>query len=198
MTAIPGLVFLHFQNQTKLVPATKMHDSFAMVEQYIHTQFPETRGSRSLELRVDIGERRDVVVTPEAWARFADAQMEGTGPQVTAYTILEVSEVPLFASTQTQNGEPSADAPAGDFEIVVMRLSGEAHRIAVTPSETVGDIKRRMQGETSIPVEEQRLLFGGKEIRGRETVQACGLRAGSTIYLLLRNQGKRRVVYKDE
>ncbi|KAF7330085.1 Ubiquitin family protein [Mycena kentingensis (nom. inval.)] len=90
MSSIPGLVYLHFQDKTKLVPASKLHQSYSAIEHYIQTQFPAARG-KTLEIKVDLDGMRGVSISRDAWCHFVDAQMDKKGPQVCAYTV-EVEE----------------------------------------------------------------------------------------------------------
>ncbi|KAF7293242.1 p-loop containing nucleoside triphosphate hydrolase protein [Mycena chlorophos] len=104
---IHGLVYLAFRDQTKLVPARSMRESYEAhfspsnaskllnfvaqsVVRCINRHFPDTRGE-SVQIKVDVDERTGVVVTQEAWCYFAESDdAEG----VETYTIEVIANDP--------------------------------------------------------------------------------------------------------
>ncbi|KAF7291462.1 Ubiquitin family protein [Mycena kentingensis (nom. inval.)] len=110
MPAIPGLVYIRFEEKIKLVPATKMRQPYHNVENYVQTQFPDARG-RNLEIRVDLGgiQDSDVVVSPDAWSQFVAAQSSGAVPEMGTFTV-------TIAQTAAAAGETGPSRIAGDAE----------------------------------------------------------------------------------
>lgn len=58
--------------------------------------------------------------------------------------------------------------------------------LEVTLSETVGFLKTMIQDQLGIPVEQQRLMCGGKTLENRRTLSAYNIQSNSTIYLVIR------------
>mmetsp|Transcript_11229 Transcript_11229/g.39821 ORF Transcript_11229/g.39821 Transcript_11229/m.39821 type:complete len:249 (-) Transcript_11229:85-831(-) len=77
-----------------------------------------------------------------------------------------------------------------DFEGVIVHAldGGSRFEIAAKSSETVLDLKARLQESSQIPIFEQHLVFGGRELTDDSVLASKGVstQAGSTVYLLRR------------
>jgi len=58
--------------------------------------------------------------------------------------------------------------------------------IEIDPMETVEQVKKRLQEKHGFPVEQQRLIFGGKQLDDTKTVMECQIAQDSTLHLVLR------------
>ncbi|XP_031619141.1 ubiquitin-like [Contarinia nasturtii] len=56
-------------------------------------------------------------------------------------------------------------------------------------SDTVKMLKRKIRKIEGIPVDQQRLIFGEKQLEDDATLAECGIQSGSTIHLVLRLRG---------
>jgi hypothetical protein len=101
---------------------------------------------------------------------------------------------PLSKGTELEDGPTTTLADYGikhgstlDLEptkINVQSLEGRIIRVIVKPSDTMGEIKKKIKQQTEIPVEEQWLVWNGKELEGGTTVKDCrDLEHGSTLDL---------------
>jgi ubiquitin C len=71
------------------------------------------------------------------------------------------------------------------MQIHVKTPKGATIPIHVIPSDTVHDIKQKVQNETGIPIGDQRLLFGDKELdKDTATLKDCGIQHGSNLNLV--------------
>jgi ubiquitin C len=69
------------------------------------------------------------------------------------------------------------------MEIKVKTPQGKIIPITTKPSDTIKDIKKKVQQKLNIPVKEQRLVFGGDELEDGDTLEDAGIRHGDVIDL---------------
>jgi ubiquitin C len=69
------------------------------------------------------------------------------------------------------------------MRIHVKTPDGTILTLHVTPGDRVGDVKELVQNQTGIPIEEQCLLYGEKELNNDPTLSEYYIEHNSTIYL---------------
>ncbi|KAM0935603.1 putative Ubiquitin-like domain-containing protein [Dioscorea sansibarensis] len=77
----------------------------------------------------------------------------------------------------------------GMMTIYVKTLTGKSIKLEVEKSDTVWNIKSKISEKEDISIEEQRLVFSGKQLEDDRTLADYEVQAGSTIYLVLRLRG---------
>jgi len=82
------------------------------------------------------------------------------------------------------------------MKIFVKTPQGKSFTLEVEPSDTIADVKRKIQEAEGIPLEEQRLIFSGKQLENATTVKECNIQKESTILLVRRPTGIQIVVKK--
>jgi ubiquitin len=70
--------------------------------------------------------------------------------------------------------------------IFIKTLTGRTTPLVVEASDTIKTVKDKFQILEGIPPDQQRLIFGGKQLEEGRTVSDCGLHNGSNVMLLFR------------
>lgn len=75
------------------------------------------------------------------------------------------------------------------MQLLVKTLTGKTITVDVNEDDTVETLKQRINEKEGIPVDQQRLIFGGKQIESERTLSDYGVTNGATMHLVLRLRG---------
>jgi hypothetical protein len=75
------------------------------------------------------------------------------------------------------------------LQLNVKTMSGRTITVEVEPDEAIESLKSKIAAQEGVPAEQQRLVFGSKQLDGRRSVADYGLGDQSTISLVLRLRG---------
>ena len=100
----------------------------------------------------------------------------------------------LYNTVHKIEGEGSMNKPNpsyndGSMQVVLMTLTGVKIFIDVEPNITVETLKARIQNKSGTPSDQQRLIYGGKQLEDKRTLADYNIQHGNTLHLTLRLLG---------
>uniref|UniRef100_A0A3B3QVJ7 Ubiquitin-like domain-containing protein n=2 Tax=Paramormyrops kingsleyae TaxID=1676925 RepID=A0A3B3QVJ7_9TELE len=161
-------LFIKFMNGQTFSLSVELNATIKTLKNLI--QIKQGTPSARQRLSVQNGQRRDLTDESRTLAEYG------------------VSSGSTVIVLVTEPGPIQVTEP-GPIQVFLKTEKGKTHTYEITPGETVSEFKRKVFNKERVPVDQQRLIYKGRQMEDGKKLEDYGVKNESTIDLTLRLRG---------
>ena len=150
----------------------------------------------------DVGAKRHEPEAPPVLSSFSSAELAQTRRDFEEWSMMmKLSEETIEIATNSlritqircaelsvRMSEQLFGARGSGVAIFVKPATGKTIKLFAPPSATIEELKQLLWLHDGTPVDQQQLIFAGKQLSNGETLAACGIKRTMMLYLVLRSR----------